>query len=167
MDGGYRLRVRIGDSEFEAEGPEGVVKQQFQDFLALVGRPRGGGQDHGDAEESTEGKVAPPPVRALDEILAKDKDGCVYLRYSPSTDTVEHDALVLLLLGFRELNEESAVLGTRLLKAAQRSHIHIRRVNEVLRGSAYIKSGGVRKGVRYSLNNIGLGYARKLLEDMR
>src|SRR5438874_459406 len=36
MDESYKLRVKVGVSEFEAEGPADIVKQQFSDFLAAV-----------------------------------------------------------------------------------------------------------------------------------
>lgn len=35
MDG-YKLRVKIGDHEFEAEGPADVVKEQFELWKSLV-----------------------------------------------------------------------------------------------------------------------------------
>ena len=33
----YRLKVKIGDSEFEAEGPESIVKEQYRWFLDAMG----------------------------------------------------------------------------------------------------------------------------------
>ena len=32
----YRIRVKVGPHEFEAEGPEGIVKEQFEVFRDLI-----------------------------------------------------------------------------------------------------------------------------------
>ncbi len=36
MDDNYRLKIKIGQHEFEAEGPADVVREQFQVFKDLI-----------------------------------------------------------------------------------------------------------------------------------
>src|SRR5579872_5568932 len=95
----YRLKLKIGEHEFEAEGPVEVVRSQFEAFKELVSSlPRNTANDTPRTEAQTQLDI---PASASDNTLSLDKitrmdDRIISLTAHP--DNVE-DALLLLLLG--------------------------------------------------------------------
>jgi hypothetical protein len=169
----HKLRIKIGDAEFEAEGSQESIKLQYDAFLAaLAVTPRapaarggegGGGIDHGGGRTTTEDQ---------DQLIAKayigdaDKD-LVSLRYLPKGENREADALLLLIYGYSKLKGAEAVLGTQLLRAARQSGLTLDRVDRhVAKYDSFLRKGGARKGMKYSLNNQGFVKAAELLDQL-
>jgi hypothetical protein len=174
MSQAHKLKIRIGAAEFEAEGLEDTVNRQYEQFLkALAAAPSGGGgaspAPPPPGPERRDGAEAEP---AADENLVKraflqDKKGGVSLKVLPKSDNQEADTLLLLLYGYSIVKGETELLGGRLLNAARQSGLTLERVDYAIgaRGE-YIQKGGFRRGARYSLNNLGVSYARDLLRRM-
>lgn len=166
----YRLRVRLGNSEFEAEGEEALIKEQYQMFLDAVARAHHLGQ-----EEQTSSPVAKPDGTSgnatiheslVERVFAVDRDG-VSLQILPNGTTRAADAVLLLLYGHLRLRNESRVYGTQLMKDARRSGLSIDRIDRVISAHRdFYNRGGQRKGSRYSLNNQGVIKAEQILRSM-
>ncbi|HMO83654.1 MAG TPA: hypothetical protein PKC18_01905 [Lacipirellulaceae bacterium] len=162
----YRLKVRVGESEFEAEGPEETVKSQFEMFLTAVSAGKNG-----------KSSASPRTGEGSDDLMSDGTWGRFYklegefdvsLKVLPSTDNSNADALVLLLYGYLMLRKVDTVGSTDLLAMAKKSGLRIDRIdrNIPVAFGRYLNRGGTRKGCRYSLNNQGQMYAQNLLETL-
>jgi hypothetical protein len=166
----HKLRIKIGDAEFEAEGSQESIKLQYDAFLAaLAAAPKAsvvlpraaGGSDAGHRG----GDLVPD-----DQFITKafntdaDKD-LVSLKYLPKGEGREADALLLLIYGYSKLKGAEAVLGTQLLKAARQSGLTLDRVDRhIAKHDAFLMKGGTRKGMKYSLYNQGVTKAAEVLK---
>lgn len=183
MDGTtYKLRVRIGVSEFEAEGDEATVKEQYRMFLDAIAEapgappvPRAAASRSDERPLPFDGGPAPAaapdngtgiPSALMDRVFSNIR-GVISLRSLPQSETRDADALLLLLYGFLKLKDEFNVYGTQLMKAARQSGLNIDRVDRVIsdhRG-LYLR-GGARRGATYSLNNQGEIKAEGIMQSM-
>jgi len=166
----YRLKLKIGEHEFEAEGPVEVVRSQFEAFKELVSSlPRNTANDTPRTEAQTQLDI---PASASDNTLSLDKitrmdDRIISLTAHP--DNVE-DALLLLLLGQRTFRGNDAVTGSELIGGLRQSGFTVARVDwrleRLARDGMIIKIGSGRAS-RYRLTNQGMnkaqGTARSLI----
>ena len=79
------------------------------------------------------------------------------------------DAVVLLLYGCRVLRHEEEVAVTKLAESARISGFTVGRVDRAVAPhvrSGYVLKGGRGKGGKYRLTNTGLGYAKRLADDL-
>ena len=178
-----RLRIRIGDAEFDGEGEEQTIREQYQLFLeALSSAPpqrepislRANPQQQTDNPTTT---TTPPPAPTganggdfdqslLERAFAQTKD-IISLRHLPEGRNREADALLALLYGYLKLKGERDVYGVRLMKAAIQSGLSIDRVDRVIAAHrGYFIRGGARRGAHYSLNNQGERKVEQVLRDM-
>jgi hypothetical protein len=169
MTGPHKVRIKIGDAEFEAEGSEESVKQQYADFLAAlaVAGPQKAPKADG-AKGNNQQDAAEPDKSALTRLFQVDGD-LVSLKFLPKTETATPDALMLLLLGYALLKNQEMVLGTQLTRAARQSGLaKIERVDRAFGkyGDDFLQRGGAKKGTRYGLNNQGTNKAKELLAMM-
>jgi len=168
----YRLKLKIGDHEFEAEGPVDVVQAQFTAFRDLITEiaasaktpaltPAPTQPDHTPAAES-----APLPHISLEKI-AKVEGRMVSL--TAKCDTVQ-EAVLLILLGQMEFRSNQEVTGAELMDGLKKSGYMLPRIDKVLdrlssEGNAI--TIGMHRGRRYRLTNQGksqaLSIARELL----
>jgi hypothetical protein len=172
-----RLKMKIGEAEFEADVPENEVQPMYHQFLSMLERrsqaavPLSGGKpDQRPAVEAT--VQAGSSVQSLgetfdDALLARifdlREDGAVTLKVLPTGPDTNADAMLLLLYGYQRLKNEEYVLATQLFRAAAQSGITLRRsVNEYMRNSRFVIRGGQRKGSHYSLSSHGLAMAKEI-----
>lgn len=160
MTGTYKVRVKIGDAEFEAEGPEEIVKQQYADFLGALSAPT---VAH---KQTTEVNNSDGDRRLIDGAFETDGD-VVSLKFLPATENQQPDTLILLLYGYEKVKGQPMVLGTQLLKAARKTGLQIDRVDRPIAAhESLLLRGGTRKGMKYGLNNLGKAKAAELLKKM-
>lgn len=175
----FRLKTRIGAHEFDAEGPEAAVKEQFSLFVQAINSaaPEMPSKskvistvvhDDVDAVDDRDGPVDDDAVDAIWNRVYKRDDGKVSLLVLPQTSTPNPDSIILLIYGFQTLLKQEAVNSTDLMDAAKWSGLRIDRIDRNLTNghASLIVKGGSRKGSRYSLNNRGMTYAQELLEKM-
>jgi hypothetical protein len=169
--GPHRVRIKIGDAEFEAEGSEESVKQQYADFLAaMAARPAATATP----KQQAPGGTTPPPDGAgiTDDLMAsvfKVDGDLISLQFLPKGENVKADALMLLLYAYATLKNQQMVLGTQLVRAANQSGLGLERVDRSLdgyEGQNLVLKGGVRKGTKYGLNNQGKKKAEELLKAL-
>ena len=164
MEATHRIKVKIGDAEFEAEGPTELVKQQYSAFLEAISKVSQG------APASQTPLRNPPPGDANPDDLAlvfqQGKEGVSLLR-TPKTDQPKADALIVLLYGFLKLQDERAVGATTLLKAAVASGLGLDRIDRTIEArSAWVHATGNRKGKRYTLTNPGIVEAKRMVNAL-
>jgi hypothetical protein len=165
----YRLKVKIGEFEFDAEGPPEIVQSQFQAFKELVV-----------AVPAKAPTAAPEPPRepapnngngrsdlaSVDSALSKImrvENRVVSL--TVATETID-DAVLLLLYGQRILRNNEAPTGSEIVDGVTatggldmgRSD----RLFERIARNGDIVVTGERRGKRYRLTNTGINRARQI-----
>jgi hypothetical protein len=180
MDDSYRMRLKIGAHEFEADGPVDVVQEQAKRFMELIASLPAERWSPTPAAY-TEPKPAPadippvPPSRtisfpaidvALDKIM-RTEDRIVSLTVRPNNPD---DAALLLLYGQRMLRENDSVTGGELVSGIEATGgLSIGRVDRLLEKLA--RDGdvivvGERRSKRYRLTNAGLNKARQIASEL-
>jgi len=167
----HKVRIKLGDAEFEAEGTEESVKQQYADFLAaLAARPSPTSQQQ-HAPKPADGKPLPAgslDAALMDRVFNLDGD-LVSLQFLPKTETATADALMLLLYAYSTLKNQDMVLGTQLTRAARQSGLGIERVDRSFgkyETESLLLKGGAKKGTKYGLNNQGKVKAQEILNKL-
>ena len=181
-----RLKMKIGEAEFEADVPENKVQPMYAQFLFMLERRSQAPVRLFDAvapkhqqEPDIEATVrAGSSAEALHEteycdetfdqtvltrIFDLREDGAVTLKVLPNGPDKGADAMLLLLYGYYRLKNEECVLATHLFRAAEQSGISLRRpANRYMRNGRFVNHGGQRKGSHYSLNSQGLAMAKEM-----
>jgi len=169
-----RVQMKIGDAEFIAEGSEESVNRQYQLFLnALAAR----GAAPAAAPMSDDPPPPPPPppgngangatvpATILHHAFITNANG-ISLRALPTTDDSVTDTILMLLYGYRVLNERLDVSAGDLTEAVRASGIQTTRIDRIIGRSTLIRRAGSKRGTRYSLNNLGITRAQTLLREM-
>ena len=161
----YRLKIKIGDNEFEAEGSESTVKAQFEAFRDLV--------------LNAPVNVQPPPKPAnnnpqvldtnsnnttdehLERIMNVDKR-VVSLTIKPSG---VDEAILLLLYGQKVLRDNSSVTGAEIIEGLETTGLRVARIDRNMEKAG--EEGdviviGQRRSKRYRLTNQGITKARDI-----
>lgn len=172
----HRIRVKIGQAEFEAEGPLDTVNEQFTSFMQAVQAagstvsnqetPR----DEQDRDGDKGGGRPPGAGEVTNELLDRvfhDHGDIISLTAIPDTENQKADSLLLLLYGFDKLKGESKITGVTLMKACRQSGVKMDRVDRIIDArSDLIMSGGAKRGKRYQLNNKGILHAEEIIRGM-
>jgi hypothetical protein len=194
MSENRRLKMKIGDAEFEADVPESIVQPMYDRFLSMVERRRTpfswqldtAGNAHKktpDIEESVRGGIeevvrsSATKVRHgtcdenfLTQVFDLRHDGVVILKVLPKGPDQHADGLLLLLYGYYRVKNEKRVMATVLNRAAEQSGIPLRPLrglaNCYTRNSRYVVRGGYGKGSNYSLNSEGLAIANEIVANI-
>jgi hypothetical protein len=160
----HRIKIKLGDSEFEAEGAPDSVQAQYEQFLAAL--DRSGTKAAAPAGKGNPAQQSNP--NGLDDatwgrIFELRPDGFVTLKLLPKGDEREADAFLLILYGYRRLKQEETVMATHLLRAAEYSGLSAYRPAHALAThERYVIRGGQKKGSTYALNNQGLAKAEEI-----
>lgn len=174
MADGHKIKVKFGDMEFEAEGDQSVVEEQFRIFMETVSAGVSPAPKHTTQNEIyvrdniSDTDHVGGVNKALIERTFLDKGGVVSLKVLPQkSKSRSSDSLMLLLYGYYLLHEDDNVLATQLMKAARQSGLPIDRIDRFLTTQKdFVGRGGSRRSTRYSLNNRGLTKAKELLEGI-
>ena len=186
----YKVRIKIGDAEFEAEGEKATVDAQFAAFLAAMSaQPKpapaahapqplhasgaatagdqGGGNGNGDGGGDNGQNGDALDSAMLKKAFSNAKD-MVSLNMLPNkSSSKESDTLLMLLYGFMVLKGQEMVLGTQLIRAARQSGITLARVDRAIaKYDTLLLKGGQRKGVKYGLNNQGQRKAKEMITEL-
>lgn len=167
MDDPYKLHIRLGEAQFDGEGPQESIRADYAAFL-----------DAYKVFQGTVPQVAPPapaqhpkPAPLAEGLLQKafvQKEDIVSLRHLPPSDnsTRAADAAILLLYGFKKLAAVEDVPVTKLNEGLRDSGLTIDRIDRFIGvHSQLFRKGGQRSGGRYSLTNPGEAQAEKWLNE--
>jgi hypothetical protein len=159
-----RLRVRIGDVEFEAEGSREAVEAQFQAirpyFPAVSAVPDLSSQD---LAQITPHQTRPAPHSALEDEfrgILKISDRVVSVNAAPLD---AGDAALLVLYGQRLARKNEAVTGNEFVRGLTSTGVVIGRSDRLFESLARrgdIMISGRHRAKRYRLTNAGLIKAR-------
>jgi hypothetical protein len=158
----HKIKVKLGDAEFEAEGTEDTVQAQYDQFLAVLEKSGGA------AKPKTTARPASEDDASLARIFDVRQDGTLSFRVHPP-DTIDgSDALALLLLGYRRLGTKENVLSTQLQKSARQSGLGEQRIDQLAQPHIprFILRGGQRKGTTYTLTTQGISRAWEVAAQM-
>jgi len=164
-----KIRVKIGENEFEAEGPTEIVQEQFLAFKEIIRLSSDKQKSRSDAElvkDITSHFVADGiPMLMLDKIM--DVSGrIVSLTALPATP---EDAALLIMLGHRDLRQNPTVTGQEIGDGLAQSGRPVPRVDRIMESAideAAVLKTGVKRATRYRLTNQGLVKAQGLARDL-
>jgi len=179
----FRLKLKSGIYEFEAEGEQETVKKEAADWRAWV-----------DSRPSTIPPAAPspppmtePPVEAaapnaatVPSLDAPSEDRQLYakifshegrvvsLTVIPKGMQRTADSMLMVLFGQYVFNGAEPVTGQQVSDGMRMSGVSMQRVD---RGwgphmDTNVLASGVNRGIRYRLSNTGLARAREIAREM-
>jgi hypothetical protein len=164
-----KIRVKIGNSEFEAEGPTELVKEQFEAFKIIISQPSYKNPINALAEEAksiaNQLSADGVPILRLEKILNV-SGRIVSLTALPPNSA---DAALLIMLGHADLKNSPSVTAQELGDGLAQSGRPVPRVDRVMDDaleSAFVLKTGVKRSTRYRLTNQGLVQARKLASEL-
>jgi hypothetical protein len=179
----FKLRVKIGMHEFEAEGDEAAVREQFSVWQNLLGGSKSVSTSAapGEGEDSATAKEAAPvgQVAMWDAPFTKDqlskvfdvnlKSNLVTLKVQPTGDGRPNDTLLLIIYGYKTLRNWDTVKVGFLKDALVRSGVNVDRVDRLampcLRKN-FLHKGGMGRGGHYGVTNTGTEHAMKIIDEM-
>jgi hypothetical protein len=139
-----RIKIKIGENEFEADGPPDTVEAQVRTFVRLIGR-----------EEKTETKPAEIPLSITKVARVNGK----VVSLSVPCQSLEQ-AVMAVLLGQRQLRGNPFVAGTEIM-AGLRDNILKR---QAMLGNVVVT--GKRRLKRYRLTTDGAERAQKIAQAL-
>jgi hypothetical protein len=172
----YRLKIKIGDHEFEAEGPADAVQAQFQMFKELVAstpaapatpapKPKDRQEDAEDIKNGNENGNGDGTGLDLTKIMKVD-DRVVSMTVPAESVS---DGVLLILFGQREFRANDSVTGFEVLQGLQMTGQPVDRVDKTLNRLAtdgLVITIGIRRGRRYRLTNTGMTKAREIAKGL-
>jgi hypothetical protein len=180
----YKLRVRIGQHEFEAEGPQEAVERQFQAFSELVKVPASAPVVQESDSKTLTSKIIDKAIQSNGAITYPDmveaeafkkifhvEGEAVSLTVLPRTETRDADAALVILLGCQWFTSSHTASGAQMIDNLRQSGISVERADRVLKpyieGEApLIITTGIRRGAKYRLTNQGVARAKTLAQEM-
>lgn len=164
-----RIKVKIGDNEFEAEGPVESVKEQFEAFKEMV--------------TSTPIHSLPqPPLKTAQTVENSAKNGelphipiekilhsagrVVSLTAIPASTV---DAALLVMLGHKDMRNHLSVTGQEIGDGLAQSGRPVPRVDRIMDKAieeALVLKTGVKRGTRYRLTNQGFAKALNIANEL-
>jgi len=174
MSDNYSLHVRIGDAEFNAEGPEQTVTDAYQAFLKAISEGAVERASHSSLEDREGGDDHAPDAETVrTELLHKafkvEDDDVVSLRILPKGDGKQQkaDAAILAIYGFQEMLDMEHAPVTKLNEGLRQSGLSINRLDRFIgTHDTLFRKGGTRSGGRYMLTNRGKRWAADKLREM-
>jgi hypothetical protein len=163
MADAYRVKVKVGQFEFEAEGEKDVVDRQYNQFLDHLpksGTPVTPPDVPSEHPLATNGEPAKQGELNLDAIF-KTEGRVVSLTVNPES---EEETALLILLGQKHYRTNPSVTASELQDGLEESGVK-RRGSELIAGFGdknWVLKSGERKGTRYRLTNPGLSAAREI-----
>lgn len=146
----YKLKIRIGDAEFDAEGPVDVVQAQFAAFKELM--QSAPAPKAPELPETKQNVVAGTP--ALERILKH--DGRVVSLTAHVTNLAE--AILLVLVGQKSLRGNDTITGGEIIDGLRQSGHTVPRIDyqlDKLAADGLVIKIGEGRASRYRLTNQG------------
>jgi len=164
-----RIKVRIGDHEFEAEGPPELVQAQFEAFRDLIKSSPVQRIESPSPTETTEvvsalTATASSHVR-LEKIMGVDGRIVSLTALPASTE----EAALLIMLGNKDLRNNLTVTGQEIGDGLAQSGQLVARVDRIMEKhirDALVLKLGLGRGTRYRLTNQGLTRALAIAREL-
>lgn len=164
----HRIKAKLGPHEFDAEGDRETVSKQYDQFIAAVTAFSQAPIIQASVSPVDNNTVAPVADELLNRVFRIDEPFSLLAK--PKSDNVDADGLIVLMYGMDVIKGEKFVTGSTLMKSAKQSGLKLkadrvdRTIDEYI--GKYVNAAGMKRGLRYSLNNDGIKYAARLIKDM-
>jgi hypothetical protein len=164
-----RIKVKIGDFEFEAEGPAETVQAQFDVFKHLISScdalnyPVKNTAAANAVEKQRQS--ADPPHVPIEKVMHS--SGRVVSLTALPASTV--DSALLIMLGHKDLRNHLSVTGQEIGDGLAQSGRPVPRVDRVMDKAiedAHVLKTGIKRGTRYRLTNQGLSKALAVASEL-
>ena len=172
----HKLRIKIGQHEFEAEGDADIVKQQLEEFKAIISEHRTPEQKLPDNDIPPLVPSQQPPLgigtaELLSKVIRMEEKKPLTLSVLPRGDQRESDAALVLLLAYSRARRQQEVGGAALLEGLKVSGYSLDRVDRIMdrmieTAEPLVLRTGVRRGVKYRLTTRGVTRAQVVVEEM-
>lgn len=167
----YKLHVKIGEHEFNSEGPTEAVKEAFAIWKEMIGSvPAAPPSPPKQANGNSTGDGGDVDEERLSRLYLHDKaQNQISLKILPHGSERERDSLLLLLYGYKAIKNQHEVQVTQIIPALKQSGLRIDRIDKLATpylNRGYLRKGGMAKGGRYSLTNAGVARAEELLNEL-
>lgn len=163
----YKLKIKVGPHEFEAEGPAEAVQSQFEawkELIATTPRQTNDSTVTNAKQEESQRESTETPLQ-LDKIFRA--EGRVVSLTAPPNS--EQEASLLILLGQRHYRSNESVTGSEVMDGLQQSGYRVPRVDRILEGLAtdgLVIRTGMHRATRYRLTNQGLARAQAIAREV-
>jgi len=175
MENTYRLKIKIGQHEFEAEGPAQIVQEQFESFKQLVSTmPVQQAPQAQNPPQEPENPVTMPQEESYGELdvsqLSKimKKEGRL-VSLTVRAKSIE-DACLLVIYGQRALRGMELTTGGEIMDGLTAtggmSVARVDRLLEKLGREGDVIVTGTRRSKRYRLTNSGFAKAQRVASDL-
>jgi hypothetical protein len=164
-----KIKIKIGNHEFEAEGPAEIVQSQFATFKDLIAlQPTTILSPPSQTEQQIpqdQPQSGVQPALQLDKIFKVEGRIVSLTAHAGSPD----DATILLMLGQKQFRGNDGVTGQELGDGLEHSGIRVLRVDRIM--DKFVKEGlvlkiGLGRASRYRLTNPGLAKAQSVAKDL-
>ena len=147
-----RIRIKLGEYEFESEGPSELVRAELAAFKKLLPKEAISASEH--------------PVISLESTRKALRVNGRVVFLGIRTESVE-DALLVLLLGQKHLRNNDRVTGAEIMDGLRASGQRVGRVDHLL--NRHVRDGsitvtGKRRSRRYKLTNRGIQRAQEITD---
>lgn len=165
----YKIRVKVGANEFDAEGPKEFVEELFRRFEALVNSkaslfPVTPSKTEADKTHSVDAFVESPFAAAFHQ-----EGNRISLVGRFDGEERELDAALLILFGYKELRNADTVSADELLYGLKQTGYSVERADRLMKrghASGLLNFSGVRRGTRYRLTVPGIAKAKELGKEL-
>jgi hypothetical protein len=168
-----KIRIKVGDHEFEAEGPPDSVQAQFEAFRELIRSSaikQAERVSAADKEPALNQQSNGSPSHVPLEKILRVSGRIVSLTAIPSTT---EDAALLIMLGHKDLRNIDSVTGQELGDGLAQSGRPVPRTDRIMEkpiAAALVLKSGFKRSTRYRLSNVGhqkaLSIARELIATL-
>jgi hypothetical protein len=167
-----KIKIKLGEHEFEAEGPAETVQKQFEAFkellssMPIMSNPERT-VSHGAAAYVSQFNGSPTglPHVPIEKILHVSGRVVSLTAIPASTE----DAALLIMLGHKDLRNNPTVTGQEIGDGLAQSGRPVPRVDRVMEKAieeAFVLKNGIRRSTRYRLTNAGLTKALNIARDL-
>lgn len=168
-----KIKTKMGEFEFDAEGPVETVNAQFEAFLKAISRMPNTGSfaspapvnNHKQNQQDVVGDKHVPIEKVL-HVSGR----IVSLTALPQS---LEDAALLIMLGHKDMRNNEAVTGQEIGDGLAQSGKPVPRVDRVMEkaiSDAHVLKSGIKRSTRYRLTNQGLvkalNIAKALVETL-
>jgi hypothetical protein len=170
----FRLKLKVGPHEFEAEGEQESVERQFALWRELIASPSATPPTAASPPPSPP-PGPPPPIQAMApnirmayEKVFHHAGRIVSLTVLPTGPNKAADAALLILLGQKAFNGDDLVTGAQVMDGLKQSGVAVERADRVF--GPHMDTSVIRIGqhraVKYRLTNVGLLHAKNLGDEL-
>jgi hypothetical protein len=168
-----KIKTKIGNNEFEADGPVEIVTAQFEAFLSSISAAPSVGTKNDAFAQSGSKQNQQDTVGGVHVPIEKVMHVSGRIVSLTALPTSNEDAALLIMLGHKDLRNNEAVTGQEIGDGLAQSGRPVPRVDRVMETAlteAWVLKSGMRRSTRYRLTNQGLvkalNVAKGLVENL-